>query len=381
MIINEKGLISLLSYKKHVCLIEPPYKRLWMPQGLAKISTFCKQFNSKITFSRSVPTAKTIDLIVITSLFTYNYSEVIATIEMCLLVHPNVPILLGGVAATLGAKKFNGLYPKIHIFKGVSKTLDVCVPDYSIDWELNDKYQKSCWVFTQRGCVNRCAYCAVPKLEKDMWINPNWKNHIIDDKEFVIICDNNFSAASYTHQKSVLTHLAKINKLVDFNAGIDCKYVTPELADLLAGIKFQGAGLKLAFDRIEEDGVFQKAIETLVSAGVNRSTIQAYVLFNFKDTPQEAYYRGSECRSLKITPYPQQYSPLSQWNRKDKYVGKHWTHNLARAFRAYFLSRGIFNHISFDEYIKGNLGNKKVYTPVTITNYDIQKWEEGEKIK
>ena len=378
MIINEKEMISILSYKRHIALIEPPYKRLWMSLGLAKIAAFCKQFTSKISFSRSVPVDESIDLIVITSLFTYDYSKVVDTISMCLLLHPHTPIIIGGVAATLGAHKFEKLFPSIFIFKGVSKTLDVCVPDYSIDWELNKKYQKACWVFTQRGCPNSCTYCAVPRIEKEMWINPNWKNHIIENKELIIVCDNNLSAAPEEHQKAVISHLAASGKFVDFNAGIDVKHVTTELAELLSGVKFQGAGLKLAFDRIEEDGIFQEAVETLVSAGVNRSAIQAYLLFNFRDSPQEAYYRGSECRRLKITPYPQQYAPLNKWDKKNKYIGKHWTLNLARAFRAYWLSRGIFNHISFEEYIKGNLGEKKVFTPVTITNYDIQKWENGE---
>jgi len=45
--------------------------------------------------------------------------------------------------------------------------------------------------------------------------------------------------------------------------------------------------MRLAFDRIEEDGIFQHAINMLKDNGVPRNAIMSYCLFNFMDTPQD----------------------------------------------------------------------------------------------
>ncbi len=375
--ITEKQMLILLDKSKNVLLIQPPFKAMWMPQGLAKIATYIKSKGGNVTYSREMPVKKGIDLIVVTTLFTYDYGKVTNTLNMANMLYPHVPVLVGGVMVTTGAEKLSATYPHLNIFKGVSAALDACVPDYSIDWQLDDKYDSTSWVVTQRGCPNKCKYCLVPRIEPEMRIIPNWEEHIVSQNKTVILCDNNISAAPAEHQLEVFTHLIEQGKLVDVNAGIDCKKVTPELAKILGKVKLIPAGLKLAFDRIKEDGVFQSAIEMLIEGGVSRSAIQAYVLFGFNDTPAEAYYRASVCRELKITPYPQQYTPLDAWNRDVTFIGKHWTLNLERSFRAYWLSRGIFNHLTYDAYIRGNLGDKRVRTPVTITNYDLSVWEKS----
>jgi hypothetical protein len=346
-----------------------------MPQGLAKISTFIKEHGGQTTFSRATKMG-VFDLIVVTSLFTYDYAAVLNTLQSLRFMHPNTPVIIGGILATMGAKKINSRFPNIGIFRGISPEIDSRVADYSKNWELEGhKYDDCCWVFTQRGCVNKCGYCIVPTLEPDTYIIPNWKEHIVEQKGTVILCDNNISAAPMEHQLEVFNYLIEQGKTVDVNAGIDCKHVTPELAKILGKVKFISAGLKMAFDRIKEDGVFQEAVELLIEHGVMRSAIQAYVLFNYKDTPAEANYRASECRRMKITPYPQQYTPLNTWSRDTNFVGKHWTWNLVRAFRYYWLLRGHYNHMSFDEFLRGNHEKEKSKGKVHIEAYDLEVWE------
>jgi hypothetical protein len=114
------------------------------------------------------------------------------------------------------------------------------------------------------------------------------------------------------------------------------------------------SGLRLAFDRISDDVVFQKAIKRLLDAGVRKHNIMAYILFNFLDTPKEAIYRANECVKLGIHPYPQMYTPLNKKDRKDTFIGKHWTKNLAGAFRFFYLMAGYYKKYHFIDWFLNN---------------------------
>ena len=127
--------------------------------------------------------------------------------------------------------------------------------------------------------------------------------------------------------------------------------------------------MRVAFDRIEEDGTFQKSVELLKANGVPKGEILAYCLFNFTDTPKEAYYRMKECVRLGIRPYPQQYTPLNQAvdRRQLKHIGKNWTEPLVKVFRHYWLMAGIYTKYEFEEYAREQ-------DKVELTMADWDKW-------
>lgn len=338
---------ELLSKAKKVQLIEPNYARKYPPLGLAKIASYVKKNGGEVLYTRN-PTNWG-DLLCVTSLFTFQSKQIIEALQSARFMNPQTPIILGGVAASLLKDTFNGLADEV--FKGCDKELDETVPDYSIDWQVEEPWDTFSFLFTSRGCPNRCAYCSVWRIEPEQCIVPNWRDHIIADKPNVMISDNNLSAQPEAHIKAVIDYLVQKKKKVVFDNGFDCKHITVEMAQELARLKFTRNGMRLAFDRIEEDGVFQKAIETLLTAGVPKSQLMAYVLFNFNDTPKEAFYRMAECRRLGIRPYPQQYEPLGELDRKNRFIGKHWTRELLKAFRFYWLMPGIYTKQNFSEWI------------------------------
>ncbi len=131
----------------------------------------------------------------------------------------------------------------------------------------------------------------------------------------------------------------------------DCKHINNGFSEILKGVKFVRCGCRLAFDRIEEDGVFQEAVLNLLKIGIAKSSIMSYVLFNFKDTPQEANYRMTECVKLGIRPYPQQYTPLNKSDRNDLYIGKHRTKRPLRTFRYLWLMARLHTKMTFEDYI------------------------------
>lgn len=365
IIANEAEVLNRLSGSQKVLLIEPPYKRKYIPLGLAKISSFCKSNQAEVEYTRdcsiedqislfdSDGLADEYDTICITSLFTYESDTVFRQIEAARKRWPKSFILVGGIFASLMHKKIAARYAGMKnagIFAGYSRVLDQIMPDYSMDWGVESPWREFAYTFTTRGCINNCSYCAVKKLESAQWINPHWKELIDCGKQQIMISDNNLSSVNNNHLFSVIDFLHRKDKKVIFDNGFDCKYITKELADKVARLKFTRSGMRLAFDRIDEDGVFQQAVQILLDAGVSKSHIMAYVLFNFDDTPQDADYRARECRRLGIRPYPQMYSPLNRLNREKIFVGKHWTLALAREFRFFWLMAGMNTKMSFDEY-------------------------------
>jgi len=373
---NESEMLAMIESSSRTLLVEPPYKRKYPPLGLAKIATYQQRRGANVEFSRNVIPGD-FDLVCMTSLFTSDSDKVIDQAQMAEFILPGVPVLIGGVYASLMEKHLQNAAPAAAIFAGYSPKLDLCVPDYSINWEIEEPWDRFAFLFTTRGCPNRCAYCAVWRLEPETWICPNWRDHIPDDKPYVIISDNNLSAAPLGHIRELIDFLVERKKRVVFDNGLDCKLITEEIAAELARLRYTRHGMRLAFDRIEEDGVFQAAVRRLLDAGVPKSQIMAYVLFNFKDSPQEADYRMRECANLGIRPYPQQYQPLNRKSRTEPaYVGRQWTLRLVRAFRGFWLMAGIYGKQEFAEWLEKNRDGE-LNTNLKLGPEDWAAWSEG----
>jgi len=361
-ILDEKNLLEILRKTKKVILLEPNYRRKYIPLGLAKISTYVKNHGGKSIYQREFRPCNE-DLICLTSLFTYNSKNVLEEISKIYssyyFTQNESQIIVGGIYASLMHQDILKRFPKAKVFLGYSKTLDMTPTDYTIDWQVKPPWNEFSHVFTTRGCPNSCAYCAVRKLEPDLWINPQWKKSVDLSKPNIMISDNNLSAQPYDHIKEIVEFIVKHKKRVVFDNGFDCKHIEPKIVKLLAQLKFTRCGMRLAFDRIEEDGIFQKAVKMLLAAGIPKGQIMAYILFNFCDTPKEAIYRAQECIKLGIRPYPQKYTPLNKKDKNESFVGKHWTVNLARAFRHFFLMAGYYTKYDFLEWIQSEKWQKK----------------------
>ena len=367
---------SSLGTGKSVLLIEPPHNRKYLPLGLAKISTLLRAQGADIRFSRYYDGERA-DYICVSSLFTYDMSHLTSVVKHIRKYEKNVPVLLGGVCATLNTAFLENRLSAgagVRIFEGYSCTLDRQVPDYSLNWDMKDGWDNFSFVFTSRGCPNNCGYCVVPKIEPRRWENELWYDHIQPEKPFVMISDNNLSACSAEHFNGVCDRLSfkKSGKYVVFDNGFDPKHIDKDVAVMLSRIKYMGNGLRTAFDRISECDAFQYAMLMLTEAGICcKGTVMAYVLFNFNDTPKGAEYRAERCIAFGVKPYPQRYVPLHWMSRTKRHVGRHWTDKLAKAF-SYYYNTGRRWGGSFDLYMRGD-GTKQW----GLTEEDYVKYEEG----
>lgn len=342
MVINEKKLISLLKKSKNVLLIEP-YSSKYIPLGLAKIASFVKHNGGKVTFSKTVIIDK-FDLICVSTVFTTDSEIVIKTILQSInnIFLSNVPVIVGGI-------------------------LDSFLPDYSLDYKINGFFKDAATLFTTRGCPNKCKYCMVWRMESnEVNIIPSWKDNITKtDREVCLISDNNFLNAPLEFIEEVVHTLNKYNKKVIFNNGVDCKMINKDTAKLLASLKYVRSGFRTAFDRMDQDGHYQRAMELMLENNFKiRGNSYTYVLFNYLDTPQEAYYRGKECWKYKSVPYFMRYRPLNQLTKQNKYIGKYWSYNLIKALGDYNQNYG---------YNRGDTTFES-WNRIELTKEDWEKW-------
>ena len=375
-IINEDELFKYLDNAKKVLLIEPPYKKQYKPLGLAKISSYIKSHGGRTIYSNG-DINDSFDLICITTLFTTDSNIVINTIKKIKnnFFTKDIPIIVGGIFASL-MPEYILKNVNVKVFQGYSKKLDLYEPDYSINYNVKPPWDDSMITFTTRGCPNKCGYCMVWRMEPEFYVEPNWEKSIIKNNyNIAIISDNNFLASSISHIENVVRVLKDSGKKVLFNNAVDVKLLTEGKAELLSQIKYLSNGrngLRFAFDRMGDDGHYQNACELMIKK-LNKKSLSGisltYVLFNFDDTPQEAYYRASECWKYKSNPYLMQYRPLNLLDKKTKHIGKYWTEKLALAFRTWGSIYGYnTGDKKFETWIKSDKSKFK------LTDEDWDKW-------
>jgi len=153
-------------------------------------------------------------------------------------------------------------------------------------------FHNPCATFTTRGCPNRCAFCAVPKIEGGFRELPEWRHA-------PVICDNNLLAASRKHFERVIESL-KPFPACDFNQGLDARRFNTWHADLIAILR--NPMVRFSLDSSKDADAVVAAIERTRNAGLKH--IGIYVLIGYNDTPDDARMRLEFVQSMGIRPNP-----------------------------------------------------------------------------
>ena len=126
-------------------------------------------------------------------------------------------------------------------------------------------------------------------------------------------------------------------RYIDFNQGVDARLFNDERVSLLSRIPVRP--LRIAFDDIKTEKAYTKALSMSVNAGMK--DFSNYLLYNFKDTPQDLYHRlrvnVDLCETLDVSIYsfPMKYHPIRDEHSHDRdYIGEHWNRKYIRAIQA-----------------------------------------------
>ncbi len=348
-------------------LVEPAINAKAYNIALMKYARWCEQNGHSYQYVRGIvnPDIRP-DKILMSCVFTYYSKKVEKTIDYYLKKFPGTTALVGGVFPTLNSDWFdkskwkNPIFGNsVEIHRGTDINIEHLVPKWNVEvkdedlfksetskQKVHDRYN-SIVMYSSRGCVNKCGYCAVPKLEGGMHSFPSIKEFIetgkkeLPDAKSIVLYDNNFTEHGYFHQ--ICDELIESGLPVDIH-GLHVESFTEDKAEKFAQMTFGAQGkknstpyLRFSFDKLKYKDSVYEALK-LVKDNNIKAQFFCYMLYNYIDSPFDFWKRIVYSQEMvddvrrDIYLFPQRYEPFAALE-KYQYVGKHWTQQQAMGVR------------------------------------------------
>ncbi|KTE21715.1 MULTISPECIES: hypothetical protein [unclassified Sphingopyxis] len=376
---------------RKILLIEPGYKNKYPPLGLMKIAQYHGPDGKKdhVRFVKGEDPSvlsKAWDRIYVTTLFSFEYPRIANSIDYALKVANGQAdkVFVGGIAASLMHERFleERRWQGVRFIKGllsdapaISLQLDDfseelysddhagmpiedLVPDYSILSQIDYQYpvRDAYFAYTSRGCIRKCQFCGVPKLEGMQRDVESLTDIVraIDEKygpkKDLILMDNNVVASprfkeiiaeirdlGFTPGAKLLRSGSRVpvQRRVDFNQGVDARILCKDPMYLreLASICLKP--LRIAFDHLGVRKPYEQAVRYAHEHGLTE--LSNYMLYNFHDTPADLFERMrlnvtlNEELDIRVWSFPMRFQPT---NRPDRgHIGEHWSRYQLRSMQ------------------------------------------------
>lgn len=223
------------------------------------------------------------------------------------------------------------------------KTKDIDLPDeiehIYPDYELYPELTKNrAYGFLTRGCPNNCEFCIVTKKEgrishKVADLSEFWRG-----QKYIELMDANLLACR--ERNNLLLQLANCGAWVNFNQGLDARFITEETARLLKKCKISGVHFAFDFMQFEKQILNGLRIYKEI-VGTREHDAVVYILTNFNTTMDENLYRINKVRELGYLPdvrvymkstAPQIVKDLQRWvNNRPIFRRTEWLDYVPRA--------------------------------------------------
>lgn len=337
---------------RNILLVEPNYRTKFPPLGLMKISSYHKQLGDRVQFVKGISQKVAYeywDRIYVTTLFTYNWKVTVDTIlHYKNLVRGDLSrLLVGGIMSSLEPEALwqeTGVVPKTGVLNypnalddDTDLIVDEMLPDYELFEGADHNYTllaDSYFGYSTRGCVHKCDFCGVHRLEPKFIEYQGLKPHIqainerYGEKCHLVLFDNNILASSKFdqviadildlgfHKGAKFGPTRKMRRL-DFNQGTDARLMTEHHVELLSKTAINP--LRIAFDSIRYKDLYCEKVKLAAKYGIKN--LSNYILYNHNDTPEDFWERLkinidlNHDYGLKIYSFPMKYIPL---NAKDR---------------------------------------------------------------
>lgn len=376
---------------KNILLIEPGYKNKYPPLGLMKIAQYHGPHGKgdRVRFTkgedRSVLSTAW-DRIYVTTLFSFEYAKIEQTINFALTAANGQAnkVFVGGIAASLMHQRFidEPRWHGIRFIKGllsgppaVSLQLDDfseelyaedtdgmpiedLVPDYGILDQIDYRYavHDAYFAYTSRGCIRKCHFCGVPKLEGAQRDTESLTglvraiDRLYGAKKDLILMDNNVVASP--RFKEIIAEIrdlgfvpgaklkregmrTPVRRRVDFNQGVDARILCKDPMYLRELSSICLKPLRIAFDHLGVKKPYEQAVRYAHSFGLTE--LSNYMLYNFHDSPDDLFARMrlnvalNEELGVRIWSFPMRYQPTDRPDRG--HIGERWTRYQLRSLQ------------------------------------------------
>jgi len=223
------------------------------------------------------------------------------------------------------------------------------VPDYSILDQIDYRYpvRDAYFAYTSRGCIRKCSFCGVPKLEGQQRDTESLTSlvqavdRLYGQKKDLTLMDNNVTASSKF--KEIIAEirdlgfksgaklkrsgvLMPVQRRVDFNQGVDARILCKDPMYLRELSTICLKPLRIAFDHLGVRKPYEKAIR--LSAEFGLTELSNYMLYNFHDSPSDLFERMrlnvslNEELGIRIWSFPMRYQPTDRPDRG--HIGPKW---------------------------------------------------------
>lgn len=301
---------------------------------LMKISAWHKSKGDSVEFA--VPLAE-YDRVYVSRVFGDEYSKFE---DFCF---NTKEIVYGGTGFAITIENGREVYTKTKD-TNLPYKIEHIYPDYSLYPTLT---KNTAYGFLTRGCPNDCGFCIVSKKEgriskKAADLSEFWRG-----QSHIKLLDANLLACK--DKIDLLNQLAKSGAKVDFTQGLDARFITDEVADLLAGIKIDKA--HFAFDFMKNERAIIKGLKIFQQKCTVRSREAiVYMLTNYDTTIKDDLYRVNAIRDLGFQPDVRIYR-------------KSTAPRVLRDLQRWCNNRFIFHSCDFMDYVprKGGKTIKELY--------------------
>ena len=185
--------------------------------------------------------------------------------------------------------------------------IEELVPDYGILDQVDYTYpvRDAYFGYASRGCVRKCAFCGVPKLEGAQREMPPLTDLVANiekvygTKKDLVLMDNNITASA--RYKEVVAEIrdlgftpgatierdgrSSVKRRVDFNQGVDARILAKSPMFLREMATICISPLRIAFDHIGVRKVYETSVRMAADNGI--TSLSNYMLYKL-----HGYARG-----------------------------------------------------------------------------------------
>lgn len=134
--------------------------------------------------------------------------------------------------------------------------------------------------FLTRGCPRGCSFCHVAPKEGKCSHKVANLSEFWNGQKNIVLCDPNILACP--DWKELLQQLINSRSYVDFNQGLDIRFMTDEKAEMLSQIKIKS--IHFAYDRYEDKDFIEPKFEMFrEKTSIHPHNLQVYVLCGDKE--------------------------------------------------------------------------------------------------